>query len=113
MKNTFEEANHAHCFNHTLQLLAKALLKPFNIGISLTMVASEEEALNDIRNKVMTIYNKDTGNNEAGDDDDGEEDLDSSSEDLDEDDKPDPTTDELDELDEQEQEKVLEDTAVV
>ena len=28
--NAFREENHVHCFNHTLQLSAKALLCPFN-----------------------------------------------------------------------------------
>src|ERR1700722_19518038 len=34
LDNTFEKENQVRCFNHTLQLSAKALLKPFNIGLS-------------------------------------------------------------------------------
>ena len=30
MENSFEETNHVRCFNHTLQLSAKALMRPFN-----------------------------------------------------------------------------------
>ena len=30
MDNSFQEENHIRCFNHTLQLSAKALLCPFN-----------------------------------------------------------------------------------
>ena len=34
LDNLFEEANHVWCFNHRLQLSAKALLAPFNTAIS-------------------------------------------------------------------------------
>jgi hypothetical protein len=34
LNNSFEEANRVRCFNHTLQLSAKALLAPFNTAIS-------------------------------------------------------------------------------
>lgn len=34
MDNSFEEENRVRCFNHTLQLSAKTLLKPFNAGLS-------------------------------------------------------------------------------
>jgi hypothetical protein len=30
LPNTFEELNRVRCFNHTIQLSAKALLKPFS-----------------------------------------------------------------------------------
>ena len=30
MDNSFEEEHHVRCFNHTLQLSAKALMRPFN-----------------------------------------------------------------------------------
>jgi hypothetical protein len=33
MDNSFEEVHRVRCFNHTLQLSSKALLKPFNVGI--------------------------------------------------------------------------------
>jgi len=34
LPNTFEETNHVCCFNHTLQLSAKTLLKPFNVTLA-------------------------------------------------------------------------------
>src|SRR5882724_9619149 len=34
LPNTFDESNCIHCFNHTLQLLAKMLLKPFNVTLA-------------------------------------------------------------------------------
>jgi len=39
LNNSFEMANRVRCFNHTLQLAAKALLKPFAAALS-----SDEEA---------------------------------------------------------------------
>jgi len=34
LPNMFEEINHVRCFNHTPQLSAKTLLKPFNIALA-------------------------------------------------------------------------------
>ena len=34
LDNSFEEENRVRCFNHTLQLSAKSLLKPFNMALS-------------------------------------------------------------------------------
>src|SRR6266436_3485264 len=34
LPNSFKEANHVCCFNHTLQLSAKSLLAPLNPAIS-------------------------------------------------------------------------------
>jgi hypothetical protein len=34
MPNAFDEVNHVWCFNHTLQLSAKSLIRPFNTGLS-------------------------------------------------------------------------------
>jgi hypothetical protein len=33
LENSFDEANCVHCFNHTIQLSGKALIKPFNAGM--------------------------------------------------------------------------------
>ncbi|GBE84099.1 hypothetical protein SCP_0600770 [Sparassis crispa] len=33
LPNSFEEANRARCFSHTLQLSAKSLLQPFNSAL--------------------------------------------------------------------------------
>src|ERR1700720_4192877 len=34
LDNSFDKENQVRCFNHTLQLSAKALLKPFNTALS-------------------------------------------------------------------------------
>src|SRR5258705_11663448 len=34
LDNSFKEENRVRCFNHTLQLSAKSLLKPFNLALS-------------------------------------------------------------------------------
>jgi hypothetical protein len=36
LENTFDIANHVRCFNHTIQLSGKALIKPFNAGMGKT-----------------------------------------------------------------------------
>lgn len=33
LENSFDAANHIRCFNHTIQLSGKALIKPFNVGM--------------------------------------------------------------------------------
>ncbi|HEX4019504.1 MAG TPA: hypothetical protein VHX63_00025 [Acidobacteriaceae bacterium] len=33
LENSFDAANHVRCFNHTIQLSGKALIKPFNAGM--------------------------------------------------------------------------------
>lgn len=33
LENSFDKANHIRCFNHTIQLSGKALIKPFNAGM--------------------------------------------------------------------------------
>ena len=33
LENSFDAANHVQCFNHTIQLSSKALIKPFNVGM--------------------------------------------------------------------------------
>ena len=35
LPNSFEAVNHVRCFNHTMQLSVKALMKPFDTPISL------------------------------------------------------------------------------
>jgi hypothetical protein len=34
MDNSFEEENRVRCFNHTLQLSATTLIRPFNVGMT-------------------------------------------------------------------------------
>src|SRR5712672_1744723 len=33
LKNTFDITNHVRCFNHTIQLSGKALIKPLTVGM--------------------------------------------------------------------------------
>ena len=34
LENSFDKSNHVRCFNHTIQLSGKALIAPFNAGMS-------------------------------------------------------------------------------
>jgi hypothetical protein len=121
MPNAFEEANHTQCFNHILQLLAKTLLKLFNVGMSLMNPTSEGGKSSNISNEaneLLTLLDNNTiGDDEADDDEDGDSDgYSNDKEDLDGDNKPNDTNDKIDklnELDEEEWEKVLVDMAVV
>jgi hypothetical protein len=116
MENSFEEVNRARCFNHTLQLSAKTLLKPFNAGMSSTKPALEEEELDNI-GKEISLDNDAGGNNEDGDEDGDEGECDGGEEYPDDEGEPEDAnndeTDELTQLDEHEREKILMDTAVV
>jgi len=47
-KNSFNLGNHVHCFNHTVQLSAKALLHPFTMCISSATTNDEAPLLKDI-----------------------------------------------------------------
>jgi hypothetical protein len=88
LDNTFDEENRARCFNHTVQLSAQALLKPFNIGLSGKATDDEHE-----------VTQENDGNLAAFEDDKVD----------DEDDN----IDELEELSEDEKNRVLEETMVV
>ena len=70
LPNMFEETNHVHCFDHTLQLLAKTLLKPFNIVLA--------NGKNDFTEDLHVLELKKVGDDESvEDDDDGDGDADS------------------------------------
>jgi hypothetical protein len=97
--NIFEEENRVQCFNHTLQLSAKALLKPFNIGLSGKATDDDNELTQDDDNDPAMV-------GDGGDEEDEEE---QASEDNDEDDN----IDELEELNEDEWNQVLQETVVV
>jgi len=108
MENSFEEVNRACCFNHTLQLSGKTLLKPFNAGMSSAKMAVEENELQGLNDDIPTLLDDDADDSE-GVGGSGEGDLD--------DDKPeDDNNDEiekLDQLDGEEHEKILANMAVV
>jgi hypothetical protein len=101
-KNTFEECNHGHCFNHTVQLAAKALIKLFTACISSATTEDDDVASDDNMVEVEAV--------EDNDDDDTLWDKDDVSEAFDE---VEDDIDEMNELDDKVWEKLLEDTAVV
>jgi hypothetical protein len=102
LDNTFDKDNRVRCFNHTLQLSAKALLKPFNIGLSGKMTDDDDEITQDDDGILATFE----------DDEEGEEDKEDKEEADNEDDEDD-NIDELEALSEDEQKRVLEETAAV
>ena len=102
LDNTFDKENQVWCFNHTLQLSAKALLKPFNVGLSGNATDDDDKVAQDNDDNPV-IFEDDR---DKGDDEDEEELAD------DVDDKDD-NIDELGELSKDEQNQVLEETVVV
>lgn len=112
MENTFEEANRVRCFNHTLQLSAKTLLKPFNVGMSSTKAVVEEEESNNFGDEMLTPLDDQAKDDDKGS---GDENGDGSVEDLGSDEEPaeNDEDDELNQLDDQQREELLQDTAVV
>jgi hypothetical protein len=105
LDNSFKEANRVRCFNHTLQLSAKALLKPFNTAISpssLQTTMAAQDVDDDNKQHMQT-----TRKTKRGEEEEEEE------EGVVEDDVEDDNIDELQELSEDERERVLEETAVV
>ena len=99
LDNHFKEENQVQCFNHTLQLSAKALLKPFNMGLSGKVMDDDNKLTQDDDNDPAMVR-------DGGDEGDEEEQAD-------EDDDEDDNIDELEELNKDEQNWVLHETAVV
>jgi hypothetical protein len=102
LDNSFDEENRVRCFNHTLQLSVKSLLKPFNTAIS----------------EKSTNNNDDDATAQDHDDsqvlpDDSEEEGRDEEEIYIEGDVEDDCVNELQELSEDERVQVLEETAVV
>jgi hypothetical protein len=72
MDNSFEEENHVRCFNHTLQLAAKALLRPFNPALGkapdidsdddLGVEDQDSDGEEDSQPDVLEIYDVDDDN---------------------------------------------------
>src|SRR5882762_9189483 len=103
LDNSFKEEYQARCFNHTLQLSAKSLLKPFNTALS--REAADNVDITDEEDDDPPILEAD---------EEGKEEEDENEEDEDEDkDNEDDGIDELDMLNEEEWTQVLEDTAAV
>lgn len=111
LPNSFELDNRVRCFNHTLQLSAKTLLRPFNAGLSNT----DEDATNVGVNDLLDLDDDDD------DDDDNKDNEDSNSnsnrnssnvlDDLDAD--ANNGVNELDNLDSHMREELLADTAAL
>ena len=98
LNNSFNEENHVWCFNHTIQLSATNLLKPFNMALS-RKAADEVEVSEEDDKEELVLEIKEEDKDEGEDDDD-------------QDDKDDGIG-KLQELTESEREQVLENTAVV
>ena len=102
LDNSFDKENRARCFNHTLQLLAKTLLKPFNSALSGKATEDDEmpitEEIEDPDGLLMP--------------EDEDKDKDRVTDHDDEEDKDD-GIDKLAELSEDEQTRLLEDTTAV
>jgi hypothetical protein len=98
MPNSFELENRARCFNHTLQLSAKTLLRPFNVGLGKTANDGDHNDVDDLPD---------------GDDEDEDEDEDDGLPDAPDTVDVDDGIDELDSLDADEREEIIADTAAV
>ena len=100
LDNSFCTENRVRCFNHTVQLSAIALIKPFNAGMA---SADKDVTAGDLLSDVDDDPVVDNGDeDEEGENDDGvgEDDLDDG-------------VNELDNLDEEDREELLADTAIV
>jgi hypothetical protein len=73
LNNLFEEANRVQCFNHTLQLSAKALLVPFNTAISRNAIGDDEVPEEDSNNELLSEVGQDDGDGDGEGDDNEEE----------------------------------------
>ena len=72
MPNLFSLKNHICCFNHTLQLSAKTLLHPFNVGLGKTTDNGDN---NDVDNLLDVDDNGlDEDDKDDKDDDDNDDD---------------------------------------
>jgi hypothetical protein len=108
MENSFDAVNRVRCFNHTLQLSAKTLLRPFNAGMASTKArdednASDEDEGDDDMPDLVALEQEDDENDENKDEDED----DTGGEDADD------GVDELGTLSKVEREKLLADTAIV
>ena len=103
MPNSFELKNRVRCFNHTLQLSTKTLLRPFNAGLG---KATEDGTCDDVDDLLSQGIDDNDDNDEEEDEEDGlpvipdEDDIDNG-------------IDELDALDADSREAIMNDTAAV
>ena len=104
LNNSFEVENHVRCFNHTLQLSAKTLVKPFNVALS-SGLKDDGSLTNEDEDDMPALEDcvDDTDDDTEGADDDKGKSKEFS----------DDETDEFDQLNEVDREELLEDTAAV
>ena len=102
MRNSFEPEGRVRCFNHTLQLSAKTLLRPFNAGLGKATEGGSED------NKEGENFLDIEEDSEDSEDDDDEDALDGpNADDVDD------GIDELDDLGADAREKLMADTTAV
>jgi len=102
--NSFDEIDRVRCFNHTLQLSAQTLIKPFNAGMGKTKKGDNDEDNIDDDMPDLEEFEDEDGDKDDADDAGVDEEVGS---DIEEE------VDELEELDEDERKRVLDDTAAV
>jgi hypothetical protein len=100
LDNTFEEQNQAWCFNHTLQLSAQALLKPFNVSLSRNVTDNDNQSTQDDDGDLVMV-------------EDDKEDKEGQAKDEDNEDDEDNNINKLEELSKEEWCQVLQETVVV
>jgi hypothetical protein len=110
MPNSFELDSRVRCFNHTLQLSAKALLRPFNAGLGDVTEESADNVVDDLPS--MEDDSDDDDDDNDDDDDDSNSNNNNNLPDVLEDDVDD-GMDELDNLDADAREELLADTAAL
>ena len=108
LDNSFNKENHVHCFNHTMQLSAKALLKPFTSGLSGKQTNDDEMAITEIENLDGLLMEEDND-----DEVEVEVDVENGVTNHGEEDDFDDSIDELAELGEDKQTRLLEEIAAV
>ena len=106
LDNSFNKENRIRCFNHTMQLSAKALLKPFTSGLSGKQTNDDEMAITEIEDPDGLLM-------EGDDDDEDKVDVENGVTNHGKEDDVDDGIDEIVELGEDEQTRLLEETAAV
>jgi hypothetical protein len=102
LENSFNKENRVRCFNHTTQLSAKTLLKPFNVALGSSKSDDDEISADDIP-PLEDLEDDDDDQLDAERGDNSGEAF----EDVDD------NVDELEELSEEERDNILAQTAVV
>ena len=105
LDNSFNKENHVCCFNHMMQLSAKALLKPFTSGLSGKQTNNDEMAITEIKDLDGLLM--------EDDDDEDEVNVKNGVTNHGKEDNVDDGIDEIAELGEDEQTRLLKETAAV